>query len=369
MRSAAGSSWLNSSCQFASSIHWAPVVWHMRLNSQSDAAGKKSVDGGLGPPTRRAALRDWGRALMAGSLLASSGFASGCTLSPGRARRTPDLVWGRRGLSDGRLMKPRAITIDAEDRIYVVDMTGRIQVFDRDGQFIRGWKTPAQANGRPTGLGIAQDGSLIVADTHYFRVLFYTPDGQLQDDRTIGGTFGEEPSQFHFVTDVAQDSQGRIFAGQYGTLDQIQQFTPGGSFVRRWGKQGSDLDCFARPQALLTDGESRLWVADACNHRLLVFALEPKQPQLIQTIASAGNQPGQLQYPYGMAFDRDGSVLVAEYGNHRVQRFARSGESLETWGEPGSEPGQFSSPWGLVVDSHGAVHVLDTLNHRVQRFA
>ena len=317
--------------------------------------------------TRRQMLGSSARTLAAGSLLVS-GMAIGCTGSPRGGLRTPDLIWGRKGLSDGRLMKPRAMTIDGEDRIFLVDMTGRIQAFDREGRFIRIWRTPETAQGRPTGLGIAQDGSLMVADTHYFRVLFYTPEGELQSDRTIGGQYGDQPSQFHFVTDVAQSRSGDIFAGQYGLVDQIQQFSPAGEFVRRWGKQGSDLASFARPQGLLLDTQDRLWIADACNHRILVFRLDAAEPELVQAFGNSGKLPGQLQYPYGIAFDRDGSVLVVEYGNHRVQRFSTSGESLEMWGEPGNAAGQFSSPWALVVDSHGATHVLDTLNHRVQRF-
>jgi hypothetical protein len=62
------------------------------------------------------------------------------------------LVWGRRGLDDGRFLKPRAITIDDQDRLYIVDMTSRIQVFDRDGNFIRSWRTPKCQQGKPCGL-------------------------------------------------------------------------------------------------------------------------------------------------------------------------------------------------------------------------
>ena len=43
-----------------------------------------------------------------------------------------EAVWGRRGISQGRLQKPRAMAIDADDNVYVVDMTARIQVFDRE---------------------------------------------------------------------------------------------------------------------------------------------------------------------------------------------------------------------------------------------
>ena len=317
---------------------------------------------------RRTALQRSTAGLIASTLL-TAGFQLGCAPRSRGVNRKPDLIWGRKGLSDGRLMKPRAMAIDAEDQIFVVDMTGRIQMFDREGIFIRNWRTPAAANGRPTGLGIANDGSVMVADTHYFRVLFYSTTGELQSERTIGGEFGEEPAQFHFVTDVVQDRRGHVFAGQYGLLDQIQEFSASGGFVRRWGKQGSDLESFARPQGLLLDKQDRLWVADACNHRILVFRINGALPELVQSFGNPGNLPGELQYPYGIAFDRDGTVLVAEYGNHRVQRFSPAGEHLELWGEPGNAPGQFSSPWALAVDSRGATHVLDTLNHRVQRFS
>ena len=57
--------------------------------------------------------------------------ATGCG-KPG----APELVWGKRGINGGDLVKPRAIAIDKEDRLYLVDWTARIQVFNRDGKFL-----------------------------------------------------------------------------------------------------------------------------------------------------------------------------------------------------------------------------------------
>jgi sugar lactone lactonase YvrE len=291
----------------------------------------------------------------------------GC-VPPSAASRMPDLVWGRRGLSDGRLMKPRAMAIDAADQLYIVDMTGRIQVFDVDGNYLRGWRTPEIKQGKPTGLGFAQDGTLLVADTHYFRVLFYTKSGELDEERTIGGQFGDEPGQFHFVTDVAQDRRGHFFVGQYGQIDRIQEFDPQGNFLRVWGSQGSDPGQFSRPQALMFDEDNRLWVADACNHRIQIFDVDGETPELVDMWGTSGRQVGQLQTPYGFDFDVDGTLLIAEFGNHRVQRFSKSGEFLEVWGQVGDAPGLFNSPWALIIDSQRNLHVLDTMNHRVQRF-
>ena len=88
-------------------------------------------------------------------------------------------IWGKRGITKGRLQKPRAVAIDADDHLYVVDMTARIQVFDSDGKYLRGWKTPASKNGRPSGLSFDRRGRLLVADTHYYQMLVYQPSGEM----------------------------------------------------------------------------------------------------------------------------------------------------------------------------------------------
>jgi len=45
---------------------------------------------------------------------------------PGCTEPTPPaeaFIWGRKGLDDGRFIKPRAISIDTSDQLYIVDMT------------------------------------------------------------------------------------------------------------------------------------------------------------------------------------------------------------------------------------------------------
>jgi len=66
-------------------------------------------------------------------------------------------------------------------------------------------------------------------------------------------------------------------------------------------------------------------------------------------------------------FDQDGNVYVAEFGNHRVQKFTPAGKSLGSFGREGKKAGELYSPWGIALDSRGTLHVLDTYNQRVQR--
>lgn len=302
-----------------------------------------------------------------GGLLAISG-TGGCVSTTGPS--PVDRVWGRRGFSDGRFLKPRAMTIDPLDQLYIVDTTGRIQVFDTDGNHLRTWTTLDTANGRPTGLAFdatdPENPRLLVADTHYYRMLVYSPDGELQSNQQVGGESGFEPGQFAFVTDAVNDGDGNLYIGEYGASDRIQKFTREGEFVSQWGGTGSEPGQFLRPQSLVVDDQT-LWIADACNHRIARYDLRGTTPEMIDLWGVEGDGPGQLHYPYDLAIDQDGTVIVCEYGNQRLQRFTPEGKLLSSWGSPGHAPGQLYQPWGVVIDSNRRVHVLDSNNHRVQR--
>ena len=298
--------------------------------------------------------------------------AGGCVPGGGNAD-LPDLVWGRWGFSDGRFATPRAITIDDSDQLFIVDKTGRIQVFDLDGNFIRGWSTPESANGRPTGLSfqtpaMSPDGQprLLVADTHYYRMLVYTPEGELIESAQIGGTAGSRPGQFAFVTDAVSDADGCVYVGEYNASDRIQKFDPAGQFMTQWGGTGESPGKFIRPQSLVIQ-DNVMWVADACNHRLQRFDLSQKTPELIDTWGGPGTEPGQYYFPYDLTIANDGTVLVVEYKNNRVQRLSATGDPIGVWGSPGTLPGQLNQPWGVVVDRQNRAHVLDSYNNRVQR--
>lgn len=309
------------------------------------------------------------RRLFLGTLLASASALSGCTESDPREGPTGRLekVWGTRGLGRGYFQKPRAMAIDANDQLYIVDMTARIQVFTRDGEYVRSWKTPDSTNGRPTGLSFDREGNLCVADTHYFRMLVYTPQGELLEGRTIGGESGSGPGQFNFVTDVAQDSRGHYYIAEYGEYDRVQKFSRDGRFLMQWGRHGSELGEFIRPQSIAVDAEGRVWVADACNHRIQVFEVGENEAKLVKTWGEQGSALGQLNYPYGLQLDGEQHVYLCEFGNHRVQKFTPDGQLVGWWGKNGRREGELCQPWTAQLDSQGSLHILDSYNHRVQR--
>ena len=86
-----------------------------------------------------------------------------------------------------------------------------------------------------------------------------------------------------------------------------------------------------------------------------------------------GSGRGELQSPRGLAVGQDGSVYVADAGNHRIQVFSPEGEFVDSYGgrslaeeESGAARG-FNEPWDVAMGPDGSTYVADTWNHRVQK--
>lgn len=316
---------------------------------------------------RRRFLSSFSTKLAAGLAGPCLSWMAGCSQNSARSA-LPDFVFGQRGFTDGRFQTPRAIAIDSNDFIYVADKAGRIQKFDTSGRFLLGWRTPEIERGKPTGLSIDSDGSVVVSDTHYYRFLFYTPEGELVEDRTIGGKFGTAPGEFAFVTDIVRAPWGEWFCGEYGEADRIHRYSAGGQYLDVLGEHGSEPLQFNRPQSLNIDSEGLLWVADSSNHRIQVIDWREKQAKSVAILGERGSAPGQLCFPHGLTLARDGTLIVSEYGNHRVQHLQPNGSPISAWGGPGRAPGQLNEPWATAIDSKDRVYVVDSKNNRVQRF-
>jgi DNA-binding beta-propeller fold protein YncE len=100
-----------------------------------------------------------------------------------------------------------------------------------------------------------------------------------------------------------------------------------------------------------------------------------------EVFGSQGSGEGEFQSPRGIAVGPDGSVYIADAGNHRIQKFTADGELVDMWGgrslaeEELRAPQGFNEPWDVAVapDSaiastpDSAVYVADTWNHRIQR--
>lgn len=287
---------------------------------------------------------------------------AGCDGKSGPPNETMILSsFGETGRGQGQFIYPRAIDITEDGTLFIVDKTGRIQKFGPKGEFLNTIQMPLIETGKPTGLSVGPNGNLYVADTHYHRVVVFSPQGEIIQEF---GKFGEEDGCFIYPTDVTFADDGRIFVSEYGGNDRVSAFTGQGDFLFCFGSPGGGPGQFGRPSALCVDeSRKRLYVADACNHRIAIYNLDG---ELVEYVGSPGREPGRLRYPYDLALLADGAIVVCEYGNNRVQLFDPEGRSLAVYGKPGRRLGELAYPWGVAVDARRRAFIVDSGNMRIQ---
>lgn len=317
---------------------------------------------------------------------------------------TLEVAYGEVGLSPGQYAFPRAIAgdsgTDGDGTFWVVDKMARVQrIRAADGVCLDLWQMPMWQQGKPVGLCVWSGGGkqyLIVADTHYHRVMVYDmasrarvpvkAAGPAPEPIAQFGKMGRGPGEFIFVTDIAvlptTDGTGiaRIYVGEYGENDRISAYEPVNTgpqgaiaFEWRfsWGKWGNGDSTqtveFNRPQGLDIDLARReLLVADAGNHRIGRFTLDGALVKWFGGQELGGSEPGRFTYPYGIMSLGDGTAMVCENGNGRVQRIdLETGASRGIWDKT-PEGRAMATPWGLARVGE-AVYVLDSGNNRVMR--
>ena len=165
-----------------------------------------------------------------------------------------------------------------------------------------------------------------------------------------------------YVTDLEKDNVVE-FAFHYNGEEII--------FIRSWGQGGSLIGQFRDPEGIAAAPDGTLYVADTGNHRVQKFQADGT------FIAkwgrnggdgTAGAGDGEFNRPKGVAVDAAGNVFVTDSDNHRVQKFAPDGTFLTKWGSEGTGDSQFRNPRGIAVDAAGNVYVADQLNNRIQKF-
>ena len=271
-------------------------------------------------------------------------------------------IIGTRGTGLGQFNKPRSLAVDAQDNLYVVDMTGRVQKFSPRGEYLLSWQMPQTDLGKPKGMTRDHEGRIVVIEPHYSRVNHFAPDGTLV---TQWGRHGTNAGELALARAVAVNSKGEIFISEYGATERIQRFSPNGTqLLASFGKAGHSNGEFNRAEGIAIGNDDHLYIADSCNHRIQVFSRDGKH---LRNYGQPGSGPSDLSYPYDICVDATGVQFVCEFGNSRIQMFDANGHSLETIGGPGSGPGNFNNPWSIALDSQGNLYVADSGNHRVQK--
>lgn len=251
----------------------------------------------------------------------------------------------------------RKLTIGLHGEVIALDTDGRVLVYAPDGSVARQWRMPDSRIGKPEGVCVLRDGRIVVADTHYHRVVEFAPDGK---SFTTFGKEGRGPGEFIYPVAVTRDAQDNIYVAEYGSNDRVQKFTSAGKFLLSFGGFGTKPGQFQRPSGLVWH-DGKIYAADAFNNRIQVFSDNGKFLEIL----GSGERPLDLKLPYDLALGADNTLYAIEYGAGRITRFDLNGRLLGRYGTTGSGLGQFATPWGIAVDSHKRIYVADTGNRRV----
>jgi len=273
---------------------------------------------------------------------------------------------------DARLVKPRGVAVGPSGRVFVVDMSGHISRFSAAGKLEHRWALAEQETGTPSGLFADDQGRLVVPDTHNSRVIICDADG---NEITRFGKKGTGDGEFLFPTDVLVDREGFIYVSEYGGNDRISKFSPTLEFVDSFGTPDDGWASLSAPQGMTIDDAGTIWVADMGNHRICRFN---RSGELLETIGGLGDGPGELRYPYDVvwvpaeaasASTCGGYLLVSEKVNQRIQVFTTEGACRGMWGRPGRSEGELHEPTGLGLMGGSRVLIADTGNDRLHVIA
>jgi len=142
----------------------------------------------------------------------------------------------------------------------------------------------------------------------------------------------------------------------------------GGSFVSKFGEKGSQPGQFNYPSGLAIDHDhDRILVVDCFNDRVQSWSLS--EQSFLSCIGHRGSGDLEFQYPRGIAIDKHHRrVVIIDTFSHRLVFLSSIDLSLLfSVGKQGSQPGEFNCPTGIAIDDdRHRIIVCDASNHRVQ---
>jgi len=146
----------------------------------------------------------------------------------------------------------------------------------------------------------------------------------------VTGETGVRAGRFNYPTDVALAPDGSLYVAD-GYNDRIQVFGPDGAFRSKWGGPfainifGSFNGWFATVTRVTVDKSGHVFVADFYNHRIQKFTASG---EFLTSFGTPGQGPGEFNYAIAVAAAEDGTIFSVDYGNHRVQKWRAGVEAL-----------------------------------------
>jgi DNA-binding beta-propeller fold protein YncE len=281
---------------------------------------------------------------------------------------------GSAGAGNGQLSNPADSAIDADGNLLVVDKgNNRVEKLNPKGEYLSQFGGAGSSNGQlnsPSGIATDSEGNIWVTDTGNNRVEKFNPKGEYLSQF---GAYGSGNGQFKGPAGIAiSQSNGAIYVTDRGN-HRVERFTKTGAYFGQAGSYGWEDARFNEPAGIALGGPSgefayTVLVVDSGNNRVQQFT---PLGVFLGKFGSLGSGPGQLSRPGAIDVDAVGNVWVGDQNNNRIEEFTQSGQYLAQFGSSGSGQAQFSLNWpaGIASSAKGTLWVTDGGNNRIQRWS
>lgn len=246
----------------------------------------------------------------------------------------------------------------------------------------------------PAAIVADSAGNLFVADSQNHAIRKITPNGLVT---TVAGQLGVAGSQdatgnqarFDGPCGIALDENGDLFVSDTGN-HTIRKITPAGvvtTIAGLAGKSGfangsGSTALFNSPLGIAVATNGTIYVADSGNHLIRAISAGGLVTTLAGSPENWGSENGsgtnaRFNGPVGLALDGQEILFVADSNNHTIRRVTPDG-AVTTWaGVPGvdgcvdgnASSAKFCKPAELAIDRKSNLFVADSFNHVIRKIA
>lgn len=248
---------------------------------------------------------------------------------------------------------------------------------------------------RPTSVAVDSAGNVYVTDYANQLIRKITAAGVVSTLAGTGGVAGYQdgtgyllsPSMFRNPSSATFDAAGNLYIADTNN-NSIRKISRGGIVTLLAGNgssagtgDGTGTDArFNGPAGIVAASDGTLYVADTGNHTIRKVTSAGVVTLYAGVVGSRGNADGAaasatFSFPSGLALDSSGNLYVADYGNQVIRKISPGGivsTLAGTAGDPGSADGvgaaaRFKYPRDVAIDSSGNLYVADSGNHTIRR--